>query len=81
MRVTISKIKELEGALAPFNKPIGHTRTGKLLIPVAEGTSVVVIKDEGGYFQTSTVQKIISETPQEIIVETYNSVYKICILD
>ena len=76
-KVKVSKLDEVEGALHPFNKPIGTVRTGMLAHDIKVGGTVMVLKGMSGFFETSEIQRIHKNTDKMTIVETYNSIYKV----
>jgi len=78
-RVRITKVEERPDAKVPGNKPVGTERVGTpvaLAIPTV-GYAYEIRKDDGTYYCTSTVLKIIDSHT----FKTHNSVYKFERLD
>jgi hypothetical protein len=84
-KIKLTKIKELPDAEYPNNIQEGETREGHMtdLPKFGDRFTMAVYKKNGikqtigSWFSTSPVTEVVSNTKDEIVFKTLNSIYKV----
>lgn len=73
----LTKITELDDNTSPNNEPVGEVTEGEFLYLPEEDKPFVIVRNLTSSLRTSKIRKIISESAEEIVFKTLNSIYKL----